>query len=280
MPTIPLSPRVPRPRIRWRRSVDKLTAPQLAHVREAYTGIQAIGDDRGYQHHAGVHGLPLPIYCQHTIGQQFANLFLPWHRAYLYFFERALRDRVPTLAQPWWDWTAPAPTNAAIPSAYADRQAGGAANPLYSVRINAQAMNQAKQSGINLPPTTRRQPGLPGTALPTADEVAQLLAIGDYFTFSNQLEDLHGAVHVYVGGDTGHMSQVPLAAYDPIFWAHHAMIDRIWRMWQLRHPSPSFTADYLNTALPPFSLTVAQTLDVRAMGYDYAAGTTSVRVSG
>ena len=45
-----------------------------------------------------------------SMPSDFANLFLPWHRAYLYFFERALRDRVPTLAQPWWDWTAPAPT--------------------------------------------------------------------------------------------------------------------------------------------------------------------------
>ncbi len=280
MPTIPLSPRVPRPRIRWRRSVAKLTALQLDHVREAYTACQAISDDRGYQYHAGIHGYPLPISCQHSTSQQFASLFLPWHRAYLYFFERALRDQVPSLAQPWWDWTAPAPTNAGIPDAYAARKAGSAANPLFNVRINAVAMGEAKRAGSTLPPTTRRQPGLPGTALPTAKEVVDLLDISDYFTFSRLLEDLHGAVHVYVGGQDGHMSQVPLAAYDPIFWAHHAMIDRIWRMWQLRHPSPSFTADYLNTALRPFPLTVAQTLDVRVLGYDYAAGTTTVRVSG
>lgn len=25
------------------------------------------------------------------------------------------------------------------------------------------------------------------------------------------------------------------------------MIDRVWRIWQLRHPPPNFTADYLNT---------------------------------
>ncbi len=32
-------------------------------------------------------------------------MFLPWHRAYLYFFELALQDRVPEVAIPWWDWT-------------------------------------------------------------------------------------------------------------------------------------------------------------------------------
>jgi len=109
-------------------------------------------------------------------------------------------------------------------------------------------------------------------------EVEQLLALPDFFTFSRRIEDLHGAVHVYVGGRAGHMSQVPLAAYDPIFWAHHAMIDRLWRMWELRHPAPSFTTDFLNTALRPFPLTVAQTLSVRALGYDYASASISVRV--
>jgi tyrosinase len=37
------------------------------------------------------------------------------------------------------------------------------------------------------------------------------------------------------------MSLVPFAAFDPIFWAHHTMVDRLWRLWQLRHPG----------ALPP-----------------------------
>jgi tyrosinase len=280
MPTIPVSPRVRRPRIRWRRSVEKLTAPQLSHVRQAYRWAESISDDRGYQAQAGIHGLPLPVSCKHTIGQQFANLFLPWHRAYLYFFERALRDEVSTLAQPWWDWTHPSPRNKGLPDAYAAKQAGGKPNPLFSVKINAVAMQQAQQAGIDLPAKVRRQPGLPGTQLPTQQQVDQVLAIPDFFTFSRVLEDLHGAVHVYVGGRTGHMSNVPLAAYDPIFWAHHSMIDRLWRMWQLRHPPPDFTADFLNTALPPFPMTVAQTLDVRALGYDYAAGTSSQAVNG
>jgi tyrosinase len=275
VPTVPVSPRVPGPAIRWRRSIAKLTAAQVEHVRNAYTAVQGLADERGYQHHAGIHGLPLPVYCQHTTSQRFASLFLPWHRAYLYFFERALRDRQPGLAQPWWDWTAPAASNAGIPEAYAKARVNTKKNPLYSAKIGNQAMTEARRAGLNLPATTRRQPGLPGTRLPTRPEVADLLAVADFFTFSRRLEDLHGAVHVYVGGEEGHMSQVPLAAYDPIFWAHHSMIDRIWRIWQLRHPAPWFTADYLATALPPFPLTVAQTLDVRALGYDYASGSSS-----
>jgi tyrosinase len=272
MPTVPLSPRTRRPAIRWRRSVTHLTAGMLDHVREAVGWAQSISDDRGYQYWAGIHGLPLPISCTHSTSQRFASYFLPWHRAYLYFYERALRDHRPGLAQPWWDWT----TDRRIPPAYGDEQAGGAPNPLFSVEINDLAMSQAQNAGIDLPSDVVRQPGQPGTRLPQAWEVESVLAAKDFFTFSRVLEDLHGLVHVWVGGRGGHMSQVPLAAYDPIFWAHHSMIDRIWRLWQLRHPPPSLTDDYLNTALRPFPLTVAQVLDVRALGYDYAATRTTV----
>ncbi len=276
MPTVPVSPRVRRPRVRWRLNASRLAASQLEHVRDAYSWAQSISDDRGYQYWAGVHGYPIPISCQHSTDDRFATLFLPWHRAYLYFFERALRDRRASLAQPWWDWT----VERRIPAPYAAEDVDGRSNPLYSVEINDVAMSQAERAGYDLPPDTRRFPGQPGTRLPTPAEIEEALGIADFFTFSRVLEDFHGQIHVWVGGESGHMSAVPLAAYDPIFWAHHAMIDRLWRMWQLRHPSPSFTADYLATALRPFPLTVAQTLSVRALGYDYASTAAPVPAGG
>src|SRR5262249_57470534 len=41
----------------------------------------------------------------------------------------------------------------------------------------------------------------------------------------------HGVVHTTVGGRGGLMSSVPTAAGDPIFWLHHANIDRLWNVW-------------------------------------------------
>lgn len=38
----------------------------------------------------------------------------------------------------------------------------------------------------------------------------------------NSLENMHNAVHTFVGGDGGHMSDIPYSAFDPIFWLHHA----------------------------------------------------------
>ncbi len=89
-------------------------------------------DERGYDHHAvGIHGLPLPIYCTHG-----DHLFLPWHRAYLYFFELALRDHVPTVSLPWWDWSSEQAHASGIPEAYAAESVNGEIDPLYSVRMN------------------------------------------------------------------------------------------------------------------------------------------------
>jgi hypothetical protein len=41
----------------------------------------------------------------------------------------------------------------------------------------------------------------------------------------------HGVVHNAVGGNTGWMSFFTCAARDPIFWLHHANIDRLWQKW-------------------------------------------------
>jgi tyrosinase len=38
---------------------------------------------------------------------------------------------------------------------------------------------------------------------------------------SGSLEDIHGNYHVIIGNIPGHMSQVAVAAFDPVFWFHH-----------------------------------------------------------
>ena len=76
------------------------------------------------------------------------------------------------------------------------------------------------------------------------------------------------------------MGDIPFAAFDPIFWAHHAMIDRVWRLWQLRHPQAGVPASLLGEALPPFQMTVRQTLDSSTLGYDYAVQATQTNITG
>ena len=245
--------------LRHRKNVEKLSPSQVETLRRAFGAVQAIGDDRGYGHWAGIHGLPLPMYCQHG-----SRLFLPWHRAYLYFFELALRDQVPEAVLTWWDWTSPGSHTRGIPDAFGRARIGNRPNSLYRAAVPPAARVNGQ------PRQTSRSPRPPGR-LPTAAEVQRLLALPDFLDFQAQLEDVHGAIHVWVGGTMG---QVPWAAFDPIFWAHHAMIDRLWRLWQIRHPNPVMPSGLLNLALSPFPMTVAETLDIKALGYRYAAATT------
>jgi tyrosinase len=243
-------------RLRHRRSVRRLTAGQAADLRRAFDAAQTITDDRGYQSIAGIHGLPLPISCVHH-----RELFLPWHRAYLYILEKALQERVPGVTLPWWNWT----SNHAegIPGAYSRRRVDGKKNPLYDSPIQPTGRESRSQT------RTTRNPGPPGQ-LPSPQQVEQILDNSDFFNFQTQLESLHDGVHVWTGGT---MESIGTAAYDPIFWAHHSMIDRLWYLWQLRHPGARLPASLLDRALAPFPLTVRDTLDITQLGYDYAATT-------
>jgi len=60
---------------------------------------------------------------------------------------------------------------------------------------------------------------------------------------SNSLEGIHNTVHMTAGGQGsnsapgGHMTYLPLASFDPIFWLHHANVDRIFAMWQTMNPN-------------------------------------------
>ncbi|HEY2442291.1 MAG TPA: tyrosinase family protein [Streptosporangiaceae bacterium] len=278
------------PGVRLRKSVATLTGADLAGLRAALVAMQGISDDRGYQHYAGIHGLPLPGYCVHhdaagILGNLPAGpLFLPWHRAYLYFFELALQDagQDATVALPWWDWTTDPAQPSEILAAYAMETASGQPNPLYQGPIVAIPDSQwegerrtlTDDTGIDpgpLPAVTFRQPGaLPAAppGLPTPPEVKKALSSPSFVDFSQRIERIHDAVHVWVGGT---MSEIPVAAYDPLFYAHHTMIDRLWWLWQLQHPGAGPPARYLNVPLPPFpSLTVGGTLDINGLGYEYA----------
>jgi tyrosinase len=249
--------------LRQRRSVDGLDEAGLAALRRGLSAMEGLSDDRGFGHWAGIHGLPLPIWCVHG-----SPLFLPWHRAYLYFFEQYLADQEPQAALPWWDWS----TQTGLPAAYAEPNLpDGSTNPLGSGPITGIPEGQFTRANLPIAAVTSRLPD-DTSALPGPDQVAAVLDAADFTDFTQQVEDLHNGVHVWVGGTMG---LIPVAAYDPIFWAHHTMIDRLWYLWQLTHPGADPDADLLDTALAPFSMTVRETLDVTTLGYSYSAAVSS-----
>jgi tyrosinase len=238
-------------------------------LRAGITNMLALSDDRGFEYWAGIHGLPLPISCVHG-----SPLFLPWHRAYLYYFEQYLLDQEPTVSLPWWDWS----TQQGIPDIYAQPTLGdGSTNSLAGAPVTGIPPSQFQAEGESPISETSRAPADPSD-LPSVEQVAAVLALDDFLDFTGQLEQLHNQVHVWVGGT---MDQIPLAAFDPVFWAHHTMIDRLWSIWQQSHPGAGIGPVPLSTALGPFpTLTVGQTLNIATLGYQYAASSSTATPEG
>jgi tyrosinase len=248
-----------------RQNVANLSAAELAVWRQVIGNSMAIQDNRGYVHFAGLHGLPNQD-CQHS-----NLLFLPWHRAYLYILEMALRDINSSVSLPWWDWTSDDSHANGLPAAYADTTG---TNPLRSgeTGLPQRTLDRIKAQLPDVldftvdPPRTVRAPG-PPDQLPSASTIESILEASTFDDFSTQLEDQHNLVHGWVGGT---MSIVPIAAFDPIFFAHHTMIDRLWYLWQLRNPNAGVGTVALDQALPGTPLNVGQVLDISRLGYDYA----------
>jgi tyrosinase len=130
------------------------------------------------------------------------------------------------------------------------------------------------------------------SSLPTSSNVSTALSRSTYDTspwntssqrsFRNTLEGwmgpgLHNQVHVWVGGTMSLMT----SPNDPVFFLHHANVDRIWRQWQRTYPrSPYVPSDSQSATLMGHRLhdpmqpwggttTPASTLDMKAMGYQY-----------
>jgi tyrosinase len=246
--------------IKHRKRLSTLTDDEVRALRKAFKGLQEISDSRGYGHFASLHGFPEPGYCEHS-----NQLFLPWHRGYLYFFEEALQDVVDGVTLPWWDYWA----SDDVPEAFAHATSpDGEVNPLFDAAITT-------VGGVrdpSWPERTRRptvHPGVPGGRLPTEDEIADAHEAANFDDFTFAIEQIHNRVHRWVGGEFANQR---FAGWDPLFWAHHTMVDRLWAPWQIDNPGATPRREHLPKGLNYFKdMTVEATLDVTDLGYDYAA---------
>jgi tyrosinase len=258
----------------------------IAALRDAYGKMQALSatDNRSWIYWSEFHGFDR-YDCWHHYrvgpgrGTQFAyDLFLPWHRAYLASFDHAARDQNEDAVLPWWDWTSEASHQVGIPPGYAEPEVDGQVNPLASGPTPDMPDDPARR--------TRRFP-YPPSWLPSMDEprpelglqlsVNEVLDLPQFVDFSAQLQDVHDYIHGWAGGinpddpdDGGDMGNIGTSAFDPLFWAHHAMIDRLWYLWQLRWGTNNIPTDYMTKVLAPFPFTVRDVLDINELGYEYA----------
>jgi tyrosinase len=227
------------------------TDPDLVAYKDAVTKMVALpaSDQRSWQAQAQIH----QNNCPH--GNWF---FLPWHRAYLYYFEAICRELSgkKDFALPYWNWS----SSPSIPPQY-----WGATNPLNHAR-RADATSVAQSEFIGQP------------------VIDNILTINDFETFASgrattQRErstygELEATPHNYVHGFVGRDMGTFMSPLDPIFWCHHANIDRIWAEWNENGHANSTENDWLNFEFSEFSgkpkkIKIRKLLSTYALGYRY-----------
>jgi tyrosinase len=184
----------------------------------------------------------------------FVAQFLPWHRYFVHIYEKALRDCGYSKHMPYWDWTqdAGALPSSQVVEAFGGNGAGGGwsspsrPNPLtscvtsgpladmtltyYDGTERKHCLNRQLNNG-----TGSENEALWGSKFYNPDYIENLMdSSEDFVTFWEVLEnEPHGAIHNAIGGD-----MVPSTSpNDPLFFLHHAQVDRLWWLWQQQDPS-------------------------------------------
>lgn len=164
--------------------------------------------------------------CQHG-----TDYFFPWHRLYLKYFEQVLRTSANdlTLRLPYWDYTNPSqlamPAEFTTPT-YVNAAGKTVENPLYEPR---------RQAGWNTPSTNKLSST--DTNIDQKLDIPKLLnsvVNGQSVQGYQRTIELspHGYTHCAVMGCRATvMGAVPYSSNDPIFYLHHANIDRTWQCW-------------------------------------------------
>jgi len=180
--------------------------------------------------------------CQHG-----SWYFLPWHRMYLYFFEKIVRKAVldaggpEDWALPYWNYDRPAPANTLPPAFREPELPDGSANPLY---LPAPRRDANVMAGAQIPTTVtsaaaalaRTQFSSPPSPSFGGQRIGPVHFDGGFGTLESTP---HNVMHPTIGGDDSGsgicggalMSDPDCAALDPVFWLHHGNIDRLWNVW-------------------------------------------------
>ena len=172
--------------------------------------------------------------------------FLPWHRAFLYFHERTLQKILGShFRLPIWDWN----KDDAVPVFYREWiqtiQCVHGADDLDKriTRCSLQAWLLSQS---------------PSDFLGTADQPGHAVA------------GPHSYVHTHIGRP---MIPPSTAAVDPLFYAHHANVDRFWQFWRNVYSFHDEAVDRVFNLYDengnPVQIAVKDLLDPERLGYRF-----------
>ncbi|KAH9477723.1 N-acetyl-6-hydroxytryptophan oxidase ivoB [Psilocybe cubensis] len=201
----------------------------------------------------------------------FVGHFQPWHRYFVATYEKALRQECGYFgAQPYWDWSldATSPENfmkspvfdsvlgfggngpyteegvVAAPFEIPGRTGGGCVRdgPFAHQRLHVGPGNSVAPNSYCL--TRDFSPIIVMSALNTS-VVNRVLSQPDFNNFDIVLQGgitletftVHAGGHLGVGGKFGTIADVYSSPGDPLFYLHHANLDRLWTKWQSANAS-------------------------------------------
>ncbi|MGW2371061.1 MULTISPECIES: tyrosinase family protein [Kitasatospora] len=174
-----------------------------------------------------------------------ARRFLPWHRVFVNVLETALQRIHSDVTVPYWDWTAdqqvPDWLSGVLPTVVVPGAMGGV------IRVT-------------------RSPGSQQDLRRRTAKLDEVMRSGDFMSFVDGLEHIHDLIHDWVGAT---MSDLSTAAADPLFFLHHANVDRLWWTWHVTHQNenPPLTGD--DAVMDPWRVTEPTTRDIGNFHYSY-----------
>ncbi|KAH7390635.1 hypothetical protein BKA66DRAFT_459432 [Pyrenochaeta sp. MPI-SDFR-AT-0127] len=201
----------------------------------------------------------------------FVGIFYPWHRLMLVVYEKMMQSCGYSGAQPYWDWTLDGGSLAKFSSSpvfdtvtgfggNGEYVPGNFSNPQQELFVGAPWDLPDRTGGgcisdgpfkdwiVKLGPGTNINPGphcvrrdfapITFTNMTSSASVAEGMSMPDFGLFSSTTEfSAHGGGHLGVGGLYGTMSDQWSSPSDPIFYLHHANLDRLWWSWQSKDPN-------------------------------------------
>ncbi|KAJ4129033.1 hypothetical protein NW768_007562 [Fusarium equiseti] len=215
--------------------------------------------------------------------------FLPFHRLYIHVYEELLRDECgyhgPT---PWWDETRDAGNFMASPLLDPDTGFGGNGTGPDGCVTDGPFANTTLHIGPGQTLTEHclsRNVNEFNSTLGNetyVEECHQTTNFKDFWETGGMTT--HGAGHSGIGGV---MEDIDASPGDPLFYIHHAFVDRLWWKWQSEDPatrlyqlggpvkqggSEETTLDYIMTTygIRP-NVTVRNVMDIQGgfLCYDY-----------
>jgi tyrosinase len=235
-----------------RKNADKLTPDEAKAFTDGVTAMIADGsygklvdihNDMG--HH--MHSMPQPDDPPPAMRGKLR--FLSWHRAFLLEMEALLQKKQKDAFIPYWNWlTGNIPAWIVAFKPDITSKSGGTVK-------NGRNAKPVPDSDNPWPPKQKR--------------IDDLLALTEYLPFSDGLERYpHNSGHNVLGPP---MEDPMLSPSDPIFFLHHAMVDRVWALWQDKNPGKDPIITGADLKMDPWDSKwdVAKVRSIKSLGYSY-----------